>query len=162
MTKSEARAPVPMQDNPVYASPAFDGLKLGAHNRQAIEAMAHEGIDLHEAAKRYNANYDSLRRVFRRPHVKAAFDQVVKNVCENAAQGAFLRMVHLSKHGSTERIKVDANTWVAGVGGISPVKKVEGHMRHNITFSGFSYDQMGSPGEGVIEGTATPVDTDTQ
>lgn len=128
-----------------YASPTLNGLQLGAQNRQAIEMMAHEGIDLHTAAKRMNVRPDSLIRAFKRPKVKRAFNQLLKDIRENAAQAAYLRINHLAKTGTSERLRLDANRWIAGVDGISPVQKVHGQHHHSHAFQGYEYDDPNAP-----------------
>ncbi|MFT5799678.1 MAG: hypothetical protein ACI84R_003756 [Candidatus Azotimanducaceae bacterium] len=75
-------------------------------------------------------------------HVLQLFNRRVKDVRENAAQGAYLRIAHQLVNSPNEFVKLDANKWVAGVDDISPVQKVEG--RHSIarTFTGYEYPDL--------------------
>lgn len=107
--------------------------------RRTLTIMAEQGLDAREAAIAAGFKPDSAIRALRRPHVKRAFSQMVNNVRDNAAQGAYLRINHMSKTADSERTRLEANRWVAGVDGISPVQKVEGNHRHNVTFGGFEY-----------------------
>lgn len=124
-----------------YALTALSRVGLHKKTREAIEAMAYEGLSLPLAADRFDIRRDNLTRAFNKPHVRTAFKQVVKAITDNAAQQAYLRVNHLSQTSKSERLQYDASRWVAGVAGISPVQKVQGHMTHNVTFGGFDYDE---------------------
>jgi len=109
--------------------------------RDAVIAMADEGISDNLAAKRYGIRIDNLRRATARPHVKAFFKQRLQETQQNSAQQAFMRNIQLSQTSDSDHVKADLNKWVAGVGGISPVQKVSGTMQHNHSFGGFVYDE---------------------
>ncbi|WP_170759969.1 hypothetical protein [Ruegeria lacuscaerulensis] len=86
-------------------------------------------------------NVEAAQRAFKRPHVKRAFNQLVNAIRENAAQSAYLGIVHLSNTANSDRLKFDTRKWIAGVDGISPVQKVEGRHHHNVQFGGFDYGE---------------------
>ena len=120
--------------------------RVGAHEqtRKALELMAFEGIPPMEAAKRAQCDQSTLYKALKKTKVKVALNQVINAIRKNAAQAAWLRIQHLSVTGSSERLKFDANRWIAGVDGISPVQKVEGRVSHNVQFTGFDYPDLGA------------------
>lgn len=121
---------------------ALEGTGLHEHTREALELMAHEGLSLPLAAKQKNIRVDNLQRAFNKPKVRAAFNQLVKTIRDNASQMAYLRINHLSQASQSERMTFDAARWVAGVDGLSPVQKVQGTHSHSISFGGFEYPDL--------------------
>ena len=114
--------------------------RVSAKMQAVVEIMAHEGLSLDVAAKRIKMDQRSARRAFKRPIVRAAFNALVKEVRENSAQQSFLRINNLSQRETNDRLKLEANKWVAGVGGISPVQKIQGQHQVAHSFAGFTYD----------------------
>ena len=120
--------------------PTFKGLRLSEKTVSALEAMAYEGLSLHIAADRAGVRRHNLQRAFEAPMVKQAYNRIVDFIRSNAAQDAYLRMVDLAQNAQSENVKLRANEWVAGVDGISPLKKVQGQHNHSIQFGGFIID----------------------
>lgn len=110
--------------------------------RDAIEIMAYEGIDIRTAAQRVGVRPDSLKRSFKLPHVRNAYNQTVKDIRDNAAQSAYLRINNLAGTTQNERMRFDASRWVAGVDGIAPVQKVQGQHIHKHSFADFDYEDV--------------------
>jgi hypothetical protein len=108
-----------------------------------LELMAYEGVDIRTAAQRVDMHIVSARQAFARPAVKASFAQLVKEIRDNAAQSAYLRINHISQNATSEAVKLDANKWVAGVDGLSPIKRIEGRHSHTHAFAGFEYVKPG-------------------
>lgn len=136
--KGAALPSVP-QTAPEVEYNAFSGTSIHGKTREAFEAMAYEGIDLHSAAQRVGMRPDNLARAFKKKNVRRAYNQLIKAIRENAAQGAYMRINHISKTSASDHVKLDANRWIAGVDGISPVQKVEGRHLHRHDFGGFDY-----------------------
>lgn len=105
-----------------------------------LEVMADAGLKIRDAARRVGMNPDSAVRAFNRQHTKAAYNQMVKDIRNNAGQKAFLRINHLAQHADSETVKLEANRWLAGVDGLAPVRRVEGAVAFLHQFSGFDYD----------------------
>lgn len=118
--------------------------KCGLHEqtRKALEAMAHEGISLRDAAKRFDIRPDNLSRAHDRPKVRKAFMSVRRAIRVNAAADAHTRIEYMSRHADSERVRFDANRWVAGVDGVSPVQRVDARHQHNVQFQGFVYPDI--------------------
>lgn len=136
MSKKESAAQ-PVSDHKPNSVP--EAARISAKMRTTLQHMAQEGVDLTIAAQRAGMNVEAAKNAFRRPHVKAALNQMIKEVRDNAAQMAYLRINKISQDAKSDRTRLDANKWLAGVDGISPVQKVEGNHRHNVTFGGFEY-----------------------
>lgn len=114
--------------------------RVSTKMQAVIEIMAYEGLSLDLAAKQVGMEQRSARRAFKRPIVRAAFNALVKEVRENSAQQSFLRINHTSQRKTEDRLKFDANRFIAGVGGISPVQKVQAQHQVTHTFAGFTYN----------------------
>jgi hypothetical protein len=117
-------------------------IRISDEMRRCVEIMAHEGLPLHMAAERANIHRDTATRNMRKAHVLELFNQMVRDVRVNASQAAYMRMVHMSTHADSERVRLDATKWIAGVDGIAPVQKVEGRYSHQHTFGGFEYGDL--------------------
>ena len=133
--------------------------RASAKCKVALQVMANEGITAEQAAPRADMAVESLQKALRRPHVKALFNQMVKDVRENAAQAAYLRINHMGTAAESERLKFDASRWVAGVDGISPVTKSQGTMQHTHNFGGFTFDE-GDTIEGEVTDSQSVGDDD--
>ncbi len=117
--------------------------RISTKMRAVVTLMANEGIDITTAAQRVGMHPGSAQRAIKQNHVKRLYHQMVSEIMENAAQAAYLRNNYLAKTAESQRLQYDANRWVAGVAGISPIAKVEGRHQHNVTFGGFTFDDPG-------------------
>jgi len=133
----------------------FKGLHLGRTTIAALEDMAYKGLSLNQAADKHKVRTHNLARAFNRPHVRAAYNQIVKSIRENAGQAAYLRNVDLSHSAQSEHVRADLNKWIAGVDGIAAVKKVEGRHMHAHAFAGFDFGNYGDDDDAI---DATPTD----
>lgn len=114
--------------------------RVSAKMRATLEFMASEGLGVKQAAVKAGMKEESAMKAFRKPHIKRLYNQMAKDVIDGAAQAAHLRINHTSKTAASEHVRLEANKWVAGVGGISPVQKVQGQHHHSHQFGGFEYD----------------------
>lgn len=124
--------------------------RFGPQLREAMEAMAHEGISIKDAAIRAKMHIEALRRAFRKTHVKQAYNQLIADIRANAGQLAYLRINHLGQTAISENVKLEANKWVAGVDNIAPIKRVEGRVQVSHSFGGFTFGD-----DDVIDGSHT-------
>ena len=120
-----------------FKPPSFKGLKLGTNNVEALEAMEHQGLSSHKAAKRIGIRNSNLRRANERPHLRQVFRELVDFVRVNGAQEAYLRIVELSQTAKSETVRLEANKWLAGIDGVGPVAKMQ--ALHPVTSTGFDY-----------------------
>ncbi|MEM9584825.1 MAG: hypothetical protein AAGA08_17065 [Pseudomonadota bacterium] len=117
-------------------------VRISDQMHKCIDLMILEGLPLPLAAERADITRDTAVKNMRKPHVLQLFNQKVREVRENAAQAAYIRMSHLAVSSDSERIGLDANRWLAGVDGIAPVQKVQGSYSINHTFGGFVYPDL--------------------
>lgn len=117
-------------------------VRISDEMRLCVELMATEGLPVHMAAERANISRDTAVRNMRKPHVLRLFNQQVKEIRDNAAQAAYLRINEMALNAKSEQVRLKANEWVAGVDGISKVQKVQGHHSHSHAFRGFSYPDL--------------------
>lgn len=127
------------QDKPLRSRNGEFRPRISSMFKDLAHLMVAEGLSLDRAAEKLGANLRASRRAFLRPHNRAYYNRLVAEVRENAAQLAYLRNVRLSEEAESERLRFDAGRWVAGVDGIAPVQRVQGHHVHNHTFGGFEY-----------------------
>lgn len=143
MIEDEEHAALTKAQHDVLAGfSALDGIKLHGNTKNAIEAMAYEGLPLTLAADRFDIRRDNFARVLRRPEVRRAYKQLLATIRDNAAQAAYMRINDMSMNAKSERVRLMANEWIAGVDGISKVQKVEGALRHQVIFGGFEYPDL--------------------
>jgi len=128
-------------------------IRISDEMRQCVEIMATEGLPVHLAAERAGIARDTAVRNMRKPHVLQLFNLRVRDVRQNAAQAAYMRIHQLSLHSTNERVKLDASKWLAGVDGVAPVQKVQGFHRHSHTFGGFVYPDLEEVGVTPAEQT---------
>lgn len=121
---------------------ALDQLKLHSNTKKAIEAMAHEGLPPTLAADRFGIRRDNFARTMKRPDVRQAYNRLVSTIRDNAAQSAYLRINELAKNAKSERVRLMANEWIAGVDGIAKVQRVDARVRHDVVFGGFHYPSL--------------------
>lgn len=130
-----AKKPAPLKNQPSKG-------RVSPKMKAVIEHMAETGVSLKCAAEHCGMGPDAARTAFNRPVVRRAFNQLVKEVRDNAAQQAYLGIVEQSQKATNERLRFDAKRWVAGVDGISPVQKVHGQHSHSHSFTGFTYPDL--------------------
>lgn len=144
-TPEEGRKPTPadakLPEARLKPSATVKKPRLHARLKQAIEAMAYEGLSIPFAAQRVGMSVDSLKAAFRKTHVKQSYNQLVRDIRDGAGQEAYMRINHLSQTANSENVKLDANRWIAGVDNIAPIKRVEGRMSHTHVFKGFDFDE---------------------
>jgi hypothetical protein len=114
--------------------------RLTAKLKEAIEIMAYEGLGIPMTAQRVGMNVEALKQALRKKHVRQSLNQLITDIRAGSAQAAFLRVNHLSQVAASETVKLEANKWVAGVGDIAPIRRVEGRHSHHVSFSGFDMD----------------------
>jgi hypothetical protein len=114
--------------------------RLTANLKACIELMAHQGISIEKATADLGINLEATKRAFRKNHVKQAYNQLVAEIRSGAAVRAFLRVNHLGEAANSETVRLEANKWVAGVGDIAPIRRVEGRHSHHVSFAGFDMD----------------------
>jgi predicted DNA-binding protein (UPF0251 family) len=114
--------------------------RLSAQTKAAIELMAYEGLELPEAAEKAGMQVNSLKDAMRKNHVKQAYNQLVTEIRSGSAIRAFLRVNRLSAVAKSEDVRLRAGQWVAGVGDIAPIRRVEGRHSHHVSFAGFDMD----------------------
>ena len=136
--------------------------RLSTQMATVIEIMAYKGLPLSDAAKQAGITYVSARRAMSQQHVKNAFNQLVAEIRANAGQAAYLRLVDISINAKSETVRADANKWVAGVDGISPITKVQGTHAVTHKFEGYKYDRPDAVDVTPTDQTSGGHDDDSQ
>lgn len=121
------------------ALPTFDGCNLTKRYKAALEQMAYEGASLHVAARENGIRTDNFIKAFNRPHVRKRYNAIVSAIREGAAVQSYLRIQRRAESALSEHVRQRADEWIAGVDGLSPLKRVEGKHSHTHTFGGFDY-----------------------
>lgn len=113
--------------------------RISASTRNAIMLMVWEGYTLRDAALAVGMKVDTFRRNMTKKHVKAVYNQEFNRLKSGAAVQAYTRIAARAAGANSETVAQRADEWLAGVEGISPVKKVEGSHSHSVTFGGFAF-----------------------
>ncbi|WP_298852228.1 hypothetical protein [uncultured Ruegeria sp.] len=141
------------------SAPNFDGLRLGKKTVEALEAMAWQGIPLHEAAKTVEMRRGNLERAFNLLPVRQRYNQLTQYIRQNEGQAAIARIGELARSAKSEHVRLEANQWLAGVQGVAPVSRVHGIYQHSHSFGGFEYDDDDpSEDDEIIDGTVAEDD----
>lgn len=127
-------------DAPIDIPSLHDIPRLGPRTIEGLELMLYEGVSSSLAAKRVGLRADNLMRARNSKAVIKHWNHIVAQQRANSAQEAFQRINHLSEVTQSDHVKLEANKWVAGVGGVAPVKRVEGKFSHSVSFGGFEFD----------------------
>jgi predicted DNA-binding protein (UPF0251 family) len=140
--------PGDLPDKPLRGKTGKFRPRITARIKEVIRLMTEEALPRAEAAQRAGITDDAVQRAMKKKHVRAAYNQAVADVRENAAQKAYLKIARLSDAGDSQRLQFDASRWIAGVDGIAPVQKVEGRHMVNHSFAGFEYPTIDvTPGD---------------
>ena len=144
---AKTRKPPPSTQKPVQR------LRISEEMRTCITLMAEEGLPLPVAAERAGITRDRAVHNMHKPHIKRLLNQKIKEIRDNAAQEAYLRINRMAQTTDSGRLAFDANRWVAGVDGIAPVQKVHGTHQHNHAFQGFEYPTLDAKDVTPTDGT---------
>ena len=124
----------------LISAPSFESLGLGPKTVKALNLMTYEGVSSHLAAKQSGIRVDNFHRALLAPSVQRMRNQIVSHIKANGAMDAYLRMIQLAQETKSDNVKLEANKWLAGVGGIAALKRVEGRVQHIHSFGGFTFD----------------------
>lgn len=102
--------------------------------RKACELIVHEGMSDKQAAEKAGITLPSLRQALQRPIIRKLMADLHRSVREGAHYGAFARIETLSAEAESENVKLRANEWIAGLGGLSPAQNVRIDARHTHSF----------------------------
>lgn len=133
--------------------------RLSPVAREVVELMAREGLSTEMAVERVGANMNAMKKALARPPAKRYYNQIVANIRSGAPIQAYNRIVHMAMTASSEAVRMDANKWIAGVDGLSPLKRIEGKHSINHTFTGFEFDPNAAPIDVTPDNSSSDDDT---
>ena len=113
--------------------------RIPAKTRDAIVLMVWEAKTQVEAALAVGMKLNTLQRNMRQPHIRKLYNQEFNKLRSGAAVQSYIRIANRGANATSETVAQRADEWIAGVDGISPVKKVEGNHSHSVTFGGFAF-----------------------
>lgn len=108
----------------------------------AVDLMIEYGLSDKYAAQRAGVAINNLRSSMKRPGTKAYMDQRINEIRSNEAQMAYLRIRDRANTAKSDRLRHDADVWLAGVDGLSPAQKVQAQVNHRVSFGNFDYGPM--------------------
>jgi len=100
--------------------------------------MVFGGLSRPEAAATVGMSDHGLYQALRKPHVKKLYTQEVKDLRSGASIRAYIRMIDLAENSRSDHVKLRANVWIAGVGGLASVKKVSRASSQGFDGIGFT------------------------
>lgn len=115
--------------------------RISAQLRKAVQLLIWKGYSRSDAAEEAGLTEDGLYRALRRPHVQALLREEYEALRDGSVQRAFARQEQLAEAGASDQVKERANRWIAGVGGLAPVKNVNINAQVAHSYGGYSYDQ---------------------
>lgn len=99
--------------------------RISANVKAAIGLMVNEGRSRADAAKACGITDDWLYRALERPECRSYRNHLMQVLRESEASRTIFRAAKLADGAESEHVKLQANSWLAGLEGISPVSKSE-------------------------------------
>lgn len=131
-------------------------LRISARVKDALSLMVYEGKSRKEAANTAGITDHGLYQALSRPHVKAYRNKLLADLRDSAAARSVARVDRLADTAQSEHVKLEANKWLAGLEGVSPVQRSETHITGELTVSpGYVIDL--TPQAPVIDGDVQDV-----
>lgn len=104
--------------------------------RLAVRLMVEQARKRKDAAQEAGLTDDALYRALQRPDVIAYRTQLFEVLRTSAASRTIARAEKLADDAESEHVQLQANTWLAGIEGISPVTKTENTSTHRHLLAG--------------------------
>lgn len=90
-------------------------LKVTGRLRTAIQAMVFDGLNRTQAAEAAGLQDHSVREALKRPHVLAYLNEQMEVLRTGARPQALNRIIHLTTNAESERVQLDAATYLDGM-----------------------------------------------
>jgi hypothetical protein len=127
--------------------------------RAAIRLMVDEGRSRAEAAKACGITDDWLYRALERPECKSFRNHLMQVLRESEASRTIARAAKLADEAESEHVKLQANTWLAGLESIAPIQRTENMHVHQHVIPGLTINRGNwQPHGDVIDTTAHQVE----
>ncbi|MEO6022488.1 MAG: hypothetical protein ABIP64_05115 [Burkholderiales bacterium] len=120
--------------NPIMPAGREPKVRVSAKVRIAIEKMVDNGLNRAEAAKVSGLTDHALYCALRKPHVLAYRSDRLEVLRSSEASRTIARAADLADNAQSEHVRLQANEWLGGLDGVSPVQKSETiHHHRNVT-----------------------------
>lgn len=137
--------------------------RINAKTREAVRLMVEEAISRPEAAQIAGLTDQGLANALRKPTVIAYRTRLFEALRTSEAARTVGRAAKLADKAESEHVRLQANTWLAGIEGISPVVKSESTSTHRHLHAGLVIVRGAEPvidePARVIDGQAREVQT---
>jgi hypothetical protein len=110
--------------------------RITAKVRLAVRLMVEQARKRADAAQEAGITDDALYRALQRPDVIAYRTKLFEVLRTSEASRTIARAAKLADDAESEHVKLQANTWLAGIEGISPVTKTENTSTHRHLVAG--------------------------
>jgi hypothetical protein len=132
--------------------------RISGRVRSAIRLMVNEGRSRSAAAQECGITDDWLYRALEKPECKAYRASLMQALRESEASRTIARAAKLADSAQSEHVQLQANTWLAGIEGVSVVQKSESlnvhkHMIPGLTLNIFNGSAPGDDAH-LIDGLA--------
>jgi hypothetical protein len=125
--------------------------RVSAKTRAALTFMVEEGLTRAAAAVRAGITDNWLYSQLRRPEVLALRSQLMEVVRTSEASRTISRAAKLADSAESEHVRLQANSWLAGIDGLSPVQRSENLHLHQGAAPGLTINFIQpDPGEPVL------------
>jgi hypothetical protein len=131
-------------------------LRVSDKIKAAIDLMVWSGRKRTDAALAVGLDESTLRKALKRPEPLAYLNGEYEALQTSARARTLFRAEDLADNSKSAAVRFQANAWIAGVDGVSPVAKGEIQHRHSGLAPGLTIVFPEQPSEPVtIDGTAT-------
>lgn len=125
----------------IRPEPPLKQIQISRKVRTAVTLMVWEGSNRKEAAERAGITESALYKAMRQPKVKALYAAEMEEFRQSAPTKAFRDICTLADSAKSEEVRLRASMWVAGVGGVAPVKNVRVEAKVTHGFEDYDYAQ---------------------
>jgi hypothetical protein len=115
---------------------AFAQPRITAKVREAVRLMVEEALTRADAAQKAGITDHALYCAMRKPHVIQYRTRLFEVLRTSEAARTIGRAAKLADKAESEHVRLQANTWLAGIEGISPVTKTENTSTHRHLVAG--------------------------
>lgn len=127
------------------ASPAQGRIRPAL--REAVRLMVEDALTRSQAAEKAGITDHALYCALRKAHVAGYRNELMEVLRTSEASRTIGRAAKLADNAESEHVRLQANTWLAGIEGIAPAQRIENTHIHRNTAPGLVINFINAPGQ---------------
>lgn len=134
-------------------------VRISVRVKHAVEQMVDHARNRAEAAQIAGITDDALYRALLKPEVQAYRNDRMRVLRTSEASRTIARAARLADKAESEHVQLQANTWLAGLEGLSPVQRTENTHIHALVLPGLRIVEANREPAHLIDGQAHEVES---